>query len=1126
MMPDNINQGFRLDYLEVYNWGTFDSDVERIVPGCDTSLLTGANGSGKTTLVDALLTLLVPNNKRFYNQSSGADLKKDRDETSYVLGYYGKSLEEEDTKATPKALRKKSDYSVLLGCFFNPATGQHISLVQVRWFSNTELKRAYIVSPHRLEISKHIAPVDSRGEWRKRLKKEFIKTEVFDTFSGYSDVFRHYFGMRSEKALSLFNLTVGIKVINNLNEFIRVNMLEEGDAEEEFSQLHSNFHTLLDIHRNIQKARLQLEMLQPIVSLSSAYKSLQEKVTQLDWTQEAIKLYYPEQELSLRHDAIAQANRELDNIKEAIQSLQSEITAMTAQKAELEKARDQNDSNIAIRKIEEGIQKETEHLERKQEQEKKYVALIKKLGWDAEVNENTFNDHFKKSAEEEKTISAQLELISKEKVSKAVQQQKAEEEAGRIKEEEESLGKRDSQIPVDNLRIRQGILDAVGAEPHEIPFIGELVRVKPEEKRWEGAIEKLLRNFGLRLLVPDEYVRAVNQYVHETNLRGKVVYQKIDTFRKVDYSLDIPNGSLREKIDIKEGTIFEGWLEWQFSEHYNYICTDDQAEFSKNRKALMSSGLHKNAERHEKDDTSRRSGPESYILGWNNKEKRLALAQRYRELKNTIDRLSGEIEELESRHGKLVDKIGNLRSLKHFTSYSELNWQQHGQRIGELEKNREQLLKKSNELNELIRQIEDIGKKITTKNDKREKLIESRGSTGTKIEEHRKRIGEIESLLEQFSDVDTAGYYQVLKEYIQSTEDKDELKKLEKERKATEQHVKEILKQKQAEEKETRSTLERTMNKFVSPKKDILDKFPDWSTDTLNLTAHADYSEEFEKLFDRIHEDDLPKNQQKFRSYMNEAVLERITSFKTSLDNRKESIEEYIDELNLSLKAIDFSKHPATYIQLKGKPNRDIEIRDFREELRSCLPNVADAALKEQDDWMEKHFMRIRQLLEKLHTDANLRKRVIDVRNWLEFSAEEFNREDNSRANYYESSASLSGGEKAQFTYTILGAAIAYQFGINQDGSQARSFRFIAVDEAFSKLDPEKSNYLMELCRQLHLQLLVVTPLDKIHIAEPYISSCHYVENRNKQRSYVYNLTMEEYYQRKKEFEGAEEVLA
>lgn len=66
--------GYRLDYMEIYNWGTFDKEIYRISPqGCN-SLLTGANASGKSTLVDALLTLLVPlKRKRFYNQSSGAE---------------------------------------------------------------------------------------------------------------------------------------------------------------------------------------------------------------------------------------------------------------------------------------------------------------------------------------------------------------------------------------------------------------------------------------------------------------------------------------------------------------------------------------------------------------------------------------------------------------------------------------------------------------------------------------------------------------------------------------------------------------------------------------------------------------------------------------------------------------------------------------------------------------------------------------------------------------------------------------------------------------------------------------------------------------------------------------------
>lgn len=68
--------GFRLQYMEVYNWGTFNEKVFRINPQGNNSLLTGANASGKSTYIDALLTLIVPAKKdRFYNQSSGVDKK-------------------------------------------------------------------------------------------------------------------------------------------------------------------------------------------------------------------------------------------------------------------------------------------------------------------------------------------------------------------------------------------------------------------------------------------------------------------------------------------------------------------------------------------------------------------------------------------------------------------------------------------------------------------------------------------------------------------------------------------------------------------------------------------------------------------------------------------------------------------------------------------------------------------------------------------------------------------------------------------------------------------------------------------------------------------------------------------
>ena len=67
--------------------------------------------------------------------------------------------------------------------------------------------------------------------------------EFFDGPVGYAERITQLFGMRSAKALSLFNQIVGVKVLDDLDEFIRINMLEEHDAETQYLQLKDSFTT-------------------------------------------------------------------------------------------------------------------------------------------------------------------------------------------------------------------------------------------------------------------------------------------------------------------------------------------------------------------------------------------------------------------------------------------------------------------------------------------------------------------------------------------------------------------------------------------------------------------------------------------------------------------------------------------------------------------------------------------------------------------------------------------------------------------------------------------------------------------------------------------------------------------
>jgi uncharacterized protein YPO0396 len=325
--------------MEVYNWGTFNEKVFRINPKGNNSLLTGANASGKSTYIDALLTLVVPAKKdRFYNQSSGVEKKGGRTEETYVLGHYGNIQEEGKTSTSTQKLRDTNTYSVILASFSNTDQKQ-ITLFQVRWFSNYELRRQFGIAHVPLEIENDFSQFDSKGNWKKRLEKTYNsnvnknKIEFIDGPTAYAERMSNLFGMRSVKALSLFNQVVGVKVLEDLDEFIRTNMLEEytengKNSEEAFFELKSSFDTLIDAKTNIEKAEEQIKQLTPINEIAITLTNIKTDLFRLEKSKETAVYWFAKKGVEL-------GEKELEKCKEELQRLNEELGELRSQEAEL-----------------------------------------------------------------------------------------------------------------------------------------------------------------------------------------------------------------------------------------------------------------------------------------------------------------------------------------------------------------------------------------------------------------------------------------------------------------------------------------------------------------------------------------------------------------------------------------------------------------------------------------------------------------------------------------------------------------------------------------------------------------------------------------------------------------------
>jgi uncharacterized protein YPO0396 len=78
----------------------------------------------------------------------------------------------------------------------------------------------------------------------------------------------------------------------------------------------------------------------------------------------------------------------------------------------------------------------------------------------------------------------------------------------------------------------------------------------------------------------------------------------------------------------------------------------------------------------------------------------------------------------------------------------------------------------------------------------------------------------------------------------------------------------------------------------------------------------------------------------------------------------------------------------------------------------------------------------------------------------------------------------------------------------------------VVIDEAFGRGSDESAQYGLKLFAQLNLQLLIVTPLQKIHIIEPHVASVGFVQNENGSDSKLRNLSIEDYREEKAKIGG------
>ncbi|HPS57219.1 MAG TPA: ATP-binding protein [Spirochaetota bacterium] len=1108
--------GFRLHRFEVLNWGTFDKKIWALETAGENSLLTGDIGSGKSTLIDALTTLLVQPGRITYNKAAGAE-GRERSLADYILGHYKKEKDAEGLQAARSvSLREKGKtLTVILGRFCDSNSGEKVTLVQVFWLKEgtNQPDRFYAVSSDPLSIEKDILiPGADPLSLKKHLRTRHT-VEIYDSYSTYSAEFRRRMAIRSSQAIDLLYQTVSMKSIGNLTDFVRSHMLDEFSIQERISELCRNFTNLNQAHEAVLKARRQIETLTPMVRECDSYDEGESAVALFRTSRDSLHSYMAGIEQGLIEAKIIRLEDENRKVSRRIEKVLAEASGLETAREKVRRDIEDNGGR-RLAELEREIASLEEERRRRKAKSAAYAELASLLELDQPLNEATFFENLKIAGgrigqcEEKQREAGEEELAARMKL------RTLQDEYDSIKVELESLRGRKTNIPARLLDMRTELCRAINVVESRLPFAGELIEVRDKEEEWEGAIERVLHNFGQSILVPDDLYGDVTGYAEKTDLRGRLVYYRVKDKRESRAVQTVP-GQLAGKIRIRSDNEFYEWIDEEIRTRFDYMCCETLDDFRRHPKALTHAGQIKSGGvRHEKDDRHSIHDRSRYILGWKNEQKIALLEHKLKSVESEGAKLTEAVKETAERISRLRELRDAGRDMIAIKDFSGIDWQWVAMRIEEHVSEMKEITGTSDILYTLKEQLSRIEKGIVDNKTEYGNLNKKQGEIEKEIEN---LVAALENAVKKFSSIEQA----VRDENFPRI---DAIRNREfPEKKIT-------LQNSESFQKDLREYIQRQMDNINEQNRRHAERIVKqmqsyrdaYAIETSEIDASIEAAHEYRRMLSELVSENLPRHEEDFKRLLREGTIQDIALFQNRMNKEVEEIKSKIAVINGSLHGIEYN--PGSYIMLIGDRTTDQEIRQFQEDLRLCLGETLSG--DEGDAYTEEKFRQVKALIDRfvgrdgfVETDRRWTAKVTDVRNWFIFSASERWLEDDSEREFYSDSSGKSGGQKEKLAYTILAAALAFQFSLGQEGLWNRSFRFVMIDEAFGRGSDESARYGLELFSRLQLQLLIVTPLQKIHVIENYVKTVHFAY-QDENRSHVGNMTIEEYRSRKAEVQA------
>ncbi len=1079
-MPSATEQ-FHLSRLQIINWGVFDG-YHSIPFSAGGSLIAGASGSGKSSLLDAISLGFLPFNRRNFNASgdntaAGSSAGR-RTVDKYVRGAWGQRSDGGASQVM--YLRGDGTTWSAVAVTYTSNTGRTITGLVLKWLtgeSRSDSSSRYVLGDGDLDIEE-VCNRWAAGRFDTGVFKD-VRGERSDGWKFTTKVESQYLaqlyaaiGIRaSEAAQQLLGKAKSLKSVGGLEQFVRDFMLDEPDSLARLPEALKQIDPLVEARELLAVAQRKRKILGDIEAIQVRYTSESSDLGIIDLVDLPMVRAYTDQvrlkqcpaqietldaevtqldnehadltrQLNLAKSEGDSLNAQINGASTNVGPLQAQVAAAEAQAEEVSRRRAAYEELVGAQGIE-PPESADEFWELREELTRQATEMLGKLEWGRDAS--TDAEYAQKSAR--------------------IVRDNAAKELKRV----EHVG---SALPESAVAMRENICNAVGIDPAELPYVAELLDLRPEEARWRLAVEKVLRPVGLRLLVPDQHYAKVLRFVNETNMRGRLALHHVrvtstgrvaepNTLAGKLFVVDPAHPCAAEAADV-------------IAAAGDHICVDTPDVFSRFRRAVTDSGLYKDSDRLAIKDDRRPIKPSEYIYQGDIAAKLDALTAELTEAEDAFQQARHAADEIARQRQQWRDQAAACKAIyEQYPQWSQIDTETADGHADRLREQYELLLADNPDIEALSARAEEIWSDIQT-------LMTRRGAIQTRRDEldrRRTRLLELQDRLAPAAVSEPIS--ELLHRYAAEIPVELELLNPEPHRDALFSAIRRERDQLTESRRRSYDELARIITTFDTSFPDAIpndsDDFDERVHDYVAVCRHID-------------ERELPDAYERMMRLITEQAPDAILTLHRVAEQETRRISDQIARVNTGLGAVEFNR--GTRLTLRATPRSLAAVSELTDIVKAISRRIAEVGLGDKKAILDQYadILRLRnRLASNTPEDRAWTRDALDVRNRFAFDCAEWDVRTDELIRTHSNAGDNSGGEQEKLMAFCLAGALSFNLASPESGDNTPVFAQLMLDEAFSKSDPQFASQALEAFRKFGFQLVIVATVQNATTIQPYI---------------------------------------